>query len=24
MTPGIYNYHCAVHGLIMHGTLVVQ
>jgi len=23
-TPGIYNYHCAVHGLIMHGTLVVQ
>lgn len=24
MTPGVYNYHCAVHGLIMHGTLVVQ
>lgn len=23
-TPGTYNYHCAVHGTIMHGTLVVQ
>jgi plastocyanin len=23
-TPGTYNYHCAVHGLIMHDTLVVQ
>jgi plastocyanin len=22
--PGTYNYHCAVHGLSMHGTLVVQ
>ncbi|HET7469503.1 MAG TPA: cupredoxin domain-containing protein [Gemmatimonadales bacterium] len=23
-TPGTYNYHCAVHGPSMHGTLVVQ
>ena len=23
-TPGTYNYHCAVHGTLMHGTLVVQ
>jgi plastocyanin len=23
-TPGTYNYHCAVHGTAMHGTLVVQ
>jgi plastocyanin len=23
-TPGIYNYHCGVHGPSMHGTIVVQ
>jgi len=23
-TPGTYNYHCGVHGPVMHGTIVVQ